>query len=83
MSDWVTDVCRELGLELADPEATTTQVLDLTAEVAHGVARPAAPVTAFLVGLAAGGTRQPDETVARLCRSLGERAKAWSDAHPE
>jgi hypothetical protein len=29
-------------------------LLDLTKEVAHNVARPAAPLAAFLVGLAAG-----------------------------
>ncbi|MBA2325014.1 MAG: molybdopterin-guanine dinucleotide biosynthesis protein MobA [Pseudonocardiales bacterium] len=83
MSDWIADVCRELGLELADLEATTTQVLDLTADVAHGVARPAAPVTAFLVGLAAGGSARPDETVAELAHRLGERAKAWQHENPE
>ena len=83
MSDWIAAVCAELELELADQAATTTAVLDLTADVAHGVARPAAPVTAFLVGLAAGrasasgsgGT--PDAEVAALCTRLSERAKAW------
>jgi hypothetical protein len=83
MSDWVSEVSRDLGLELADPDLTTDQVLDLTADVAHGVARPAAPVTAFLVGLAAGASADPDATVAELCRRLGERAKAWRDDHPE
>lgn len=29
-------------------------LLKFTAEIAHGVARPAAPLSAFLVGLAAG-----------------------------
>jgi hypothetical protein len=83
MEDWVAEVCRDLGLDLADQDATTTRVLDLTAHVAHGVARPAAPVTAFLVGLAAGASANPEETVTRLCEVLGERAKAWRDAHPE
>jgi hypothetical protein len=82
MSQWVAEVCRDLGLELADQEATVNQVLDLTAEVAHGVARPAAPVTAFLIGLAAGRTADPDETVAELARTLGERAKTWQPADP-
>jgi hypothetical protein len=82
MSQWVAEVCRELGLELADQESTVNQVLALTAEVAHGVARPAAPVTAFLVGLAAGRTAHPGETVAELARTLGERAKTWQPADP-
>lgn len=80
MSEWVAEVCRDLELELKDQDATVNQVLDLTADVAHGVARPAAPVTAFLVGLAAGRSSRPDETVAELARTLGERAKTWEAA---
>jgi hypothetical protein len=77
MEEWVSQVCRELELDLVDPDLTVNQVLDLTADVAHGVARPAAPVTAFLIGLAAGRSTRPDETVAELARTLGERAKNW------
>lgn len=63
MTEWVTAVRRELGLESAvDTDALVDAVLDLTADVAHGVSRPAAPVTAFLVGLAVG--RADDLTVA-------------------
>lgn len=85
MDEWVAEVCRELGLELADRQATVTRVLDLTADVAHGVARPAAPVTAFLVGLAAGSAppgTDPEVIVADLCRRFGDRAEAWTDEHP-
>jgi hypothetical protein len=49
---WVSRVCAELGLDPAGLDVS--DLLDLTREVAHGVARPAAPLTAFLVGLAAG-----------------------------
>jgi hypothetical protein len=82
MSQWVAEICRELELELIDQDVTVNQVLDLTADVAHGVARPAAPVTAFLVGLAAGRSARPDETVAELARRLGDRAKTWRPADP-
>lgn len=82
MSEWVAEICRELELELIDQDVTVNQVLDLTADVAHGVARPAAPVTAFLVGLAAGRSARPDETVAELARRLGDRAKTWRPADP-
>jgi hypothetical protein len=58
MSEWTAAVCRELGLDEAT-EGTTTLVLDLTADVAHGVVRPAAPVTAYLLGLAAGRADDP------------------------
>ncbi len=83
MSEWISAVCAELGVELADPHASTTLVLDLTADVAHGVARPAAPVTAFLVGLAAGRTDDPDAATAALAQRVGELATTWKPSNPE
>jgi hypothetical protein len=77
MSEWIAAVSAELELDLADPKATTTRVLDLTADVAHGVARPAAPVTAYLVGLAAGRAADPEAATSALVTRLGELAKAW------
>lgn len=47
---WVARVRGELDL----PEVDVAPLLDLARDVAHGVARPAAPVTCFLIGLAAG-----------------------------
>lgn len=78
MEAWIAEVCTELGLDLADQKATTAQVLDLTKDVAHGVARPAAPVTAFLIGLAAARADDPDRAVADLCARLATRARGWS-----
>jgi hypothetical protein len=59
LEEWMAAVCADLGLE---PAATDTRaVLDLARDVAHGVARPAAPLTAYLVGVAVGrGLRLPD-----------------------
>jgi len=71
LDNWTTAACAELGLDPATVDVR--QVLDLARDVAHQVERPAAPVTAFLLGLAVGAGRQPDETVARL-RAL---AAAW------
>jgi Domain of unknown function (DUF6457) len=49
---WITEMCAALGL---DPSAVDrNMVLDLARDAAHGIARPAAPITTFLVGLAAG-----------------------------
>jgi Domain of unknown function (DUF6457) len=82
MSDWIAAVCAELDLELADQARTTKVVLDVTGDVAHGVARPAAPVTAFLVGLAAGRRAAQggdvDAEVSTLSHRISERAKAWN-----
>jgi hypothetical protein len=67
-------VCAELGI---DPSlADTTAVLDVTRDVAHGVARPAAPLTAYLLGVAVGRGRPIAEAAARL----SELAGAWGEA---
>jgi hypothetical protein len=50
LQSWVARVRAELEL----PTVDVTALLDLARDVAHGVARPAAPVTCFLVGLHAG-----------------------------
>ena len=65
LEQWTAAVCTELGL---DPAAADTKiVLDLARDVAHGVARPAAPLTAYLVGVAVGrGLALPD-AAGRVC----------------
>jgi hypothetical protein len=68
---WVAAVCAELGL---DPAAVDVrQVLDLARDVAHQVDRPAAPVTAYLLGLAAGG----GQPAGRVAERLTELAAQW------
>ncbi len=59
MDDWTAAVCAELGL---DPAAADLRaILDVARDAAHSVARPAAPLTAFLLGLAVGrGAALPD-----------------------
>src|SRR6476620_5033948 len=80
MQEWVGQVAGRLGLDLAgvDQQELVTAVLDLTADVAHGVSRPAAPVTAFLVGLAAGGAADPPAAVARHIAAVRDLAALWS-----
>lgn len=71
LDDWTAQACAALGLETdtVDPDL----VLDLARDVAHGVARPAAPLTAYLVGVAVGrGT--PPTAAAALIRDL---ARTW------
>jgi hypothetical protein len=48
LQGWVRDVARELDV----PEPDTAELLALTRDVAHTVERPAAPLTAWLVGAA-------------------------------
>jgi hypothetical protein len=69
LDDWTAAACREVGLDPA--EAETGAVLDLARDVAHGVLRPGAPVTAYLAGLAVGRGADPAETFARLAALAG------------
>lgn len=75
LDEWVTYVAAELGLDGIELDADA--VLDLASVAAHAVVRPAAPLTTFLAGLAAGRAGgSPDdirEAVARAA-SLCEAA---------
>jgi hypothetical protein len=51
LSSWAEQLCDALGLDL---EVDIDPILDLARDAAHGVERPAAPLTTFLVGYAAG-----------------------------
>jgi hypothetical protein len=64
LEDWTAAACRELGLDPAAADGGA--VLDLARDVAHGVLRPAAPVTAYLAGLAVGRGADPADTMSRL-----------------
>jgi hypothetical protein len=52
LDDWVATVAAELGI--TDLDLDPELVLDLAAVAAHAVVRPAAPLTTFVAGLAAG-----------------------------
>ena len=52
LETWIADVCEQLGLDTGSVDRDA--ILDVARDVAHNVARPAAPLTTFLVGLAAG-----------------------------
>ena len=71
LEQWATLLGRALGTpaEAVDIDA----ILDLARDAAHGVARPAAPLTTFLVGLAAGrsGGSPDDIATARLGSGAG------------
>ncbi len=71
LEEWTDLVVAELVLP---PETGSREVrdlvLDLTRDVAHGVARPAAPLTSFLVGLAAGREGATPEAVRRAVEQV-------------
>jgi len=80
IQEWVAAAAQQLGLDLAgtDRDELITAVLDLTADIAHGVNRPAAPVTAFLVGLAAGRAADPAAAVPGHIASVRDLAALLS-----
>lgn len=80
LEEWTGLVCRELGVaDLVEPSETTKLVLDLARDVAHGVARPAAPLTAYLLGLAVGRAERPADVAPGLAAQISELAASWSD----
>lgn len=72
---WIAELAAALGV---DPAVLDRDLLlDVARDAAHGVARPAAPLTTFLVGLAAGlrggGKDAVDEAAAIAARLALER----------
>ncbi|MET8687496.1 NTP transferase domain-containing protein [Streptomyces sp. NPDC004732] len=82
LDEWISAVKDELGIEL---DVDTGALLDLARDAAHGVARPAAPLTTFLVGYAAaqaaarGGAAGGAEAVAEATRKAAALAARWAD----
>lgn len=58
MKAWLEAVCAELGISMDILTPVQKDLLHLISEVAHGPSRPGAPMTAYLVGMAAAGDPQ-------------------------
>ncbi|MFE5210472.1 DUF6457 domain-containing protein [Streptomyces sp. NPDC056600] len=76
LDEWITAAKDELGIDL---DVDKTLLLDLARDAAHGVARPAAPLTTFLVGYAAGRAGGGPEAVAEATRKAVALALRWAD----
>ena len=72
LEEWTAAVCADLGLDSGS--ADTTTVLELARDVAHSVARPAAPLTAYLVGVAVGRGL----TLSAAARQVQDLASRWN-----
>jgi hypothetical protein len=79
LDDWTTALARELGL---DDAVDTALLLDLARDAAHHVERPAAPLTTFMVGLAAGRAGGSAADVQRAVAAATALATSWSPAEP-
>ncbi len=73
LAQWVVDLSAALGIDATDVDRTL--LLDVARDAAHGVARPAAPLTTFLVGYAAGLRGGGAEAVA-ACAALAQHLAA-------
>jgi hypothetical protein len=81
LREWVDLVCRELDIaDAVSPAAMQARVLDMSRDVAHAVARPAAPLTAYLLGLAAGRSSDPEVTAEELAQRICLLAQHWAEA---
>jgi hypothetical protein len=88
LDEWLTESGRALGLDTpAIPADLRNQLLDLTRDVAHGVARIAGPLTCYQLGLAVGRGAAPSAALAAvtdLARArLTETAEEAGGAAPE
>ncbi|WP_017536851.1 MULTISPECIES: DUF6457 domain-containing protein [Nocardiopsis] len=78
--EWARLVCAELDLPEEVGKDDVDRVLDLARDAAHSVARPAAPVTTFLLGIAVGRGADPDEAARALSRLALEQADGGAGA---
>jgi molybdopterin-guanine dinucleotide biosynthesis protein A len=74
LDEWIEAVKAELGIEI---EIDTAQLLDLARDAAHSVARPAAPLSTFLVGYAAAKQGGSPEAIAEAARRIEALAARW------
>jgi hypothetical protein len=70
LDDWLTTARDALGVP---DDVDVAMVLDVAREAAHGVARPAAPLTTYLLGLAVARGADPEQAAA----TVTELAREW------
>lgn len=80
LQDWTTTVAPALGVDPALVATTQDDVLDMVRDVAHGVLRPAAPLTAYVVGLAAGRAAADGRDAATAVRDALAQVEALLSA---
>ena len=71
LDDWIIDASRALEIPADSiPADLRNDLLDLTRDVAHGVARVAGPLTTYLVGIAVGRGQAPSAAMAAVSALL-------------
>ncbi|MGI5120821.1 DUF6457 domain-containing protein [Marinactinospora thermotolerans] len=72
--EWAERVRAELDLPDEIGKADVDRILDLAKDAAHSVARPAAPLTTYLLGIAVGRGADPEQAARVLSRLALEQA---------
>jgi len=75
LDDWTTAVCEALDIDRESVDVAL--LLNLARDVAHGVTRPAAPLSAYLAGLAAGRAGGTREDTAAAVSAITGLAVTW------
>ncbi len=74
LHDWIDELCDALEVETEVDEGL---VLDLARTAAHNVERPAAPITTYLLGFAAGRANAKPDAIERLAARAQALADEW------
>ena len=74
LHDWIDELCDVLDL---DTEVDEALLLDLARVAAHNVARPAAPITTYLLGFAAGAADAAVDEIEALAARAQRLAEGW------
>ncbi|MFF9564555.1 DUF6457 domain-containing protein [Leifsonia sp. NPDC014704] len=72
LDDWADEAAAAVGVQLEPGDIAA--VLDLARDAAHGIARPAAPLTTFIAGIAVGRNQPLAEAVAALNAAIEKRS---------
>ena len=75
LDEWTRTVSAAIGVE---HEVDRDLVLDLAKIVAHNVARPAAPLTTFLAGMAAGRAGGDPDSVRAVIEKIAALAQGYT-----
>jgi len=75
LHDWIDELCDALDIEAEVDEGL---VLDLARDAAHNVERPAAPITTYLLGYAAGLHGADPARLEQLAAAATALAERWA-----
>ncbi|UYO95883.1 DUF6457 domain-containing protein [Microbacterium sp. M28] len=70
LRDWTSDLAAALGVQ---EDVPITELLNVTRDVAHGVTRPAGPVTTYLIGRAVAQGLPLEQAIAVVQARIAEQ----------